>query len=315
MSITFSKVTVAGGGVLGAQIAYQAAYKGFDVTVWLRSDASIERTKPKIQRLHSIYTATLEALKKGPDAYAAGLCDKSNIGNETALNELKKAADKAANLHLTTDLNEAFSDADLVIESISENPEAKTAFYESIRDILPERTIIVTNTSTLMPSMFAETTGRPEKYLSLHFANNIWMQNMAEVMKHEGTDKNVFKTVATFAEEIGMVPLCLYKEQPGYLLNSMLVPFLTAAQHLLANEISDFASIDKAWKLGTDAQYGPFEIMDMVGLDTVYAITKMHPGADDPTTPTGKTAKILEQYLAEGRTGVNAGKGFYDYTA
>lgn len=86
----------------------------------------------------------------------------------------------------------------------------------------PEKTIFARNSSTLLPSQFAEATGRPKKFLALHFANEIWKNNTAEIMKHPGTDSKVFDEVIDFAKAIGMVPLPLHKEQPGYILNSLL---------------------------------------------------------------------------------------------
>ena len=118
----------------------------------------------------------------------------------------------------------ACEDADIVIESMTENPEAKIGVYTAMKDLLPEKTILVTNSSTMLPSTFAEYTGRPAKYCALHFANTIWKNNTAEVMGHPGTDQDIYNEVVKFASEIGMIPLQLHKEQPGYILNSMLVP-------------------------------------------------------------------------------------------
>ncbi|GAE48099.1 3-hydroxybutyryl-CoA dehydrogenase [Mesobacillus boroniphilus JCM 21738] len=128
--------------------------------------------------------------------------------------------------------------------------------------------MFATNTSTLLPSQFADATGRPEKFLALHFANEIWKNNTAEVMMHPGTDKEVFNDLLEFAKAIGMVALPLYKEQPGYILNSLLVPFLEAGQMLLMKEVADPETIDKTWMIATGAPKGPFAILDIVGITT-----------------------------------------------
>lgn len=104
--------------------------------------------------------------------------------------------------------------------------------------------------------MLADATGRPEKFLSLHFANNIWAQNIAEVMGHSGTASEAYEAVAAFAAEMGMIPMRLHKEKAGYILNSMLVPFLMSAQELLADGIADVETIDKTWMLSTGRPYG-----------------------------------------------------------
>lgn len=307
----FKKVTVAGGGVLGSQIAFQSAFRGFDVTVWLRSDASIGRAKPKFERLRTIYLQTLEAAKTSPAAWARGF--GSERPDDAGIDALKEQVERAyASLKLTTSYDEA-ADADLVIESIAEDPAQKIAFYQELAKHLPERTVIATNSSTMLPSAFAEATGRPEKYLALHFANEIWRNNTGEVMGHAGTGQAYYDQVVEFAEAIGMVPLCLHKEQPGYILNSMLVPFLNAAEALWANGVADPETIDKTWQLGTGAPAGPFRILDVVGLTTAYNIVIMDPRSKDPETVQGKIASKLKAKIDAGETGVNAGKGFFDY--
>ncbi len=306
-------VVVAGGGVLGSQIAFQSAYKDFNVTVWLRSEGSIERAKPKFERLKNIYLATLEAMKTNPAAYCRGLAAQPDLTPEQ-IDELKGKVEQAfESLKYTTSHEEAAKGADLVIEAIAEDPQQKIEFYTELAKYLPEHTVLVTNSSTLLPSMFAEYTGRPDKYLALHFANEIWRNNTAEVMGHPGTDPAAYDEIVKFAEAIGMVPLKLKKEQPGYILNSMLVPFLNAAQTLLAKEVADPETIDKTWMLATGAPFGPFRILDVVGLTTAYNITIMNPEASDPESIPGKIAALLKSYIDQGKTGVNAGEGFYKY--
>ncbi|MBE6993859.1 MAG: 3-hydroxyacyl-CoA dehydrogenase [Ruminococcaceae bacterium] len=311
--MNFRKVTIAGGGVLGSQIAFQTAFKGFDVTVWLRSEGSIGRTQPKLERLKNIYLATLEAMKTNPLAYAGGLSDKKDLTDEE-IDALKAQVEKAyAGMKLTTSYEEAAADCDLLIESIAENPEEKIAFYTELAKHLPEKTVLATNSSTLLPSAFAQYTGRPEKYLALHFANEIWRFNTGEVMGHPGTDPKYYEQVAEFAAAIGMVPLRLHKEQPAYILNSLLVPLLNAAQMLLATDVASVEDIDRCWEIATGAPAGPFKILDKVGLTTAYNIVSMRPEAKDPNTLPGKIAAMLKSYIDQGKLGINAGEGFYKY--
>ena len=305
-------VTVAGAGVLGSQIAFQTAFKGFNVTVWVRSDASIERAKPKFTSLMQTYADTLETMKTNPAAYCRGLAAPDASPEE--IDALKAKVSRALeNIYFTTSYEEAAFDADLVIEAIAEEPAQKTAFYTELAKHLPERTIVVTNSSTLLPSMFAEATGRPEKYLALHFANQIWKNNTAEVMGHAATSQEAFDAVMDFAAAIGMVPLPLHKEQPGYILNSMLVPFLNSAQALYATGVAEPEVIDKTWMLATGAPMGPFRILDIVGLTTAYNIVAMNPQASDPESVPGKIAALLKEKIDAGKTGAAAGEGFYSY--
>ena len=203
--MSIKKVVVAGGGVLGSQIALQSAYCGFDVTIWLRSEGSIERAKPKLERFKNIYIDTLEQMKTDKTAYCRGLSKKTDLSAEELDGLKKQAQDAYDSLTLTNSYEEAAADADLIIEAIAENPEQKIAFYQELAKYMDEKTILVTNSSTLLPSMFAEYTGRPEKYLSLHFANTIWKNNTAEVMGHPGTEQEYYDQVVEFAEAINMI--------------------------------------------------------------------------------------------------------------
>lgn len=310
----FKKVVVAGSGVLGSQIALQTAFKGFDVTIWLRSEGSIDRAKPKLERFKNIYLQTLEAMKTNPQAYCRGLSDKKDLTDDK-IDELKDNLIKGYdNLTLTTSYEEAAQDADLVIEAIAEDPKQKIAFYTELAKYLPEKTVIVTNSSTLLPSTFADYTGRPEKYLALHFANDIYRNNTAEIMGHANTSSEYYNQVVEFAQAIGMVPLKLKKEQPAYILNSLLVPFLSAAQGLWADDVADVETIDLTWRLATGAPLGPFQILDIVGLTTAYNIGLMDPRSSDINTIQGKVSAALKKKIDAGELGVNAGKGFYDYT-
>lgn len=212
-------------------------------------------------------------------------------------------------------MGKAVKDADLIIESMAENVEEKTAFYKKLAGLLPAKTVIVTNSSTLLPSKFAKATGRPDKFLSLHFANSIWKNNMTEVMAQAQTEQKYFDEVMRFAEEIRMIPLPVRKEKSGYLLNSMLVPLLFSGMDLYVNGVSDPESIDKAWVLGTGAPKGPFQILDTVGLTTAHNIVKMYlkvPSFLAPYNFKGMD-KMLREYIDAGKLGMSSGEGFYKY--
>ena len=153
--MNIKNVTVAGAGVLGSQIAYQTAYKGFPVKIWVRSEGSIERAKPKLASLHQIYLDTLEAMKTDPSAYCRGLADTPDLSAEQ-IDALKARAQRAyESLSFTTSFEEAAQNADLVIEAIAENLAEKDAFYKALAPHLPQKTILATNSSTLLPSAIA----------------------------------------------------------------------------------------------------------------------------------------------------------------
>ena len=317
-----TKVVIAGGGVLGTQIGLICAYHGFDTTFWLRSESSIGRTTPKIERYSALMLEDLAKAKAlignpiGGMLYPRGLIRSWQGITAEAIDALIEEGKKnfAEKVHIELDLAKALSGAYIVIESMTEEPKAKIGMYNAMKDLLDEDTILCTNSSTLLPSMFAQYTGRPEKYCALHFANTIWKNNTGEVMGHPGTDPAIYQKVVEFAAAIGMVPLQLHKEQPGYILNSMLVPFLSAAQALWANGVADPETIDLTWRLATSAPAGPFQILDIVGLETAYNINQMKPAAQVEGTLENRMGKLLKEKIDRGETGVNAGKGFYDYT-
>lgn len=309
-------VVVVGGGVLGSQIAFQSAYCGFDVTIWLRSEGSITRTQPKLDNLKEVYIDTINKMVtpegQTPEGWARGIADYETFDKEQCLAKVEKAYN---GIKLELDLEKAVKDADLIIESMAENVDEKIAIYQRLKGYLPEKTIIVTNSSTLLPSKFAKHTGRPEKYLSLHFANSIWKNNIAEIMVQKQTDNKYFEDIIEFAKAIRMIPLPVKKEKSGYLLNSMLVPLLFSGMDLYVNGISDPESIDKAWTLGTGAPKGPFQILDTVGLTTAYNIVLMYvkiPSFLAPYNFKGME-KMLKKYIDEGKLGMASGEGFYKY--
>ncbi len=312
--MNFKNVVVAGGGVLGSQIAYQAAYCGFNVTIWLRSEGSITRTQPKLQRAHDNYASDLKIMctpdGKRPGVWAPGLADRETFDYDACVDANEKAFN---GIKLELDMAKALADADLLIEAVAEDPESKIEFYKAAAPLMPERTVIATNSSTLLPSSFAQYTGRPEKFLAMHFANNIWRRNTAEIMRHDGTDMQYYDQVVDFAKAIRMVPLCLYKEQPGYILNSLLVPFMYNGLELLVNEISDPATIDLTWRLGLGAPKGPFEIIDVIGVVTMYNIYSMYPDAGDPTSTTAIICAKLKEMIDANKLGISTGEGFYKY--
>ena len=308
-------VTVAGCGTQGSQIASQIAYKGFHVTVWVRSEASIGRAKPRLAAIRAQYVEALEAWKKDPAAYCRGLSDKKDL-TEAEIDALEKTGTERLNsITIETDYDKAFSDADIVVECINENPDEKRAFYQELAKHLPEKTILLTDSSTFMPSKFMEDTARPEKYMTLHFANQIWKNNLAEVMKTSKTSEEVFELVQEFAKKMGMVPLKLYKEQPGYILNTLLIPWFKAALYLAATGVSDPETIDLTWVLDTGADPGqaPFRKLDKIGLVLCWKIMAMDPEAEKPGSTMNHICTYLKKYIDAGKTGIAVGEGFYKY--
>ncbi|GAP04125.1 3-hydroxyacyl-CoA dehydrogenase [Fructobacillus tropaeoli] len=282
--MTIKNVVVAGGGVLGSQIAFQSAFTDFNVTVYGRSEDSLKRAKERLQPYVAIYN----------DFYDDG----------------QKADSVIEKIRFTADLEKAVKDADLVIEAIPESLAAKESFYRTLSSVAPAKTIFATNSSTFIPSQFVDYVSQPERLLAIHFANQIWANNTAEIMGHAGTNAQYMDDLVQFAKDIRMVPFRLNKEQHGYLLNSLLVPFLEAGQKLWADEVADPQTIDKAWMIATGAPMGPFAILDVIGLNTPYNLA-LAQAKDNPIEE--KIAALLKERIDQNEMGLATQKGFYEY--
>lgn len=279
-------VTVCGSGVLGSQIAYQTAFHGFNVRVYDLNDEALEKGRAAVEKLQGRYQQDLQATPE----------------------QTRAAADR---ISFSTDLAAAVKGADLVIEAIPENIDIKREFYGRLGQVADPSTIFATNSSTLLPSQIMDATGRPEQFLALHFANEIWKFNTAEIMRTSRTSDAVFDTVVQFARAIGMVALPLHKEQAGYILNTLLVPLLGAALELVVKGVADPHTVDKTWMIATGAPRGPFAFLDVIGLTTPYNIN-MAAARENPEQAV--VARYLkENYIDQGKLGVATGEGFYQY--
>lgn len=283
-----NNVTIAGGGTLGSQVAWQTAFSGFNVILYDAFEKGLEASKQFHKSYASIFLNTLGASQADVDA-------------------------TFERLSYTTDLETAVKDADLISESIPEVVAIKTDFYQKLGQLAPAKTIFTTNSSTTLPSDYAQVTGRPEKFLALHFANGIWIHNVGEVMGHPGTDPKVFDRVVEFAGEIGMIPIPLNKEQNGYVLNSLMLPFLKSALDLVINGVTSVHDVDKTWMVSFKTDIGPFGIIDAIGIGTMYHIEALW--AEKLNDPAGKQRVqfLKENYLDKDILGKKAGKGFYEY--
>lgn len=284
MGTKLRRVTVLGAGVLGSQIAYQCAFHGFEVISYDVNEDALAAARERFKRLPKAY---LQDQVAGADEAST----QAAIGRITQ----------------TTSLSEA-AQADLIIEAAPEVLELKRQLYTQLGELAPPETIFATNSSTLLPSAIKAYTGRPERFLALHFANQIWKANTAEVMGTEETLSEVFDEVVAFAGEIGMVPIPIYKEKAGYVLNSLLVPFLHAAAELAAFGYAAPADVDKTWKIATGAPLGPFEFYDIIGLNTPYNIMSH---GDDKAKQIA--AWLKANYIDKGKLGRASGEGFYRY--
>lgn len=281
------RVLVVGAGTMGQQIALQCATHGFAVTLLDTEQAALDRAR-----------ARLEAL--------AG-----HVASDPAFAHTDVVAD-VARISATTDPAEAAHEADLVSESVPEDPALKGRVFAELDRLCPAHTIFATNTSSLVPSLFADATGRPDRLAALHFHQPVWSATIVDVMPHPGTSPETVETLVGFAGRIGQVPIRLLRESPGYVFNAMYNALNREAITLAANGVATVEDIDRAWTTVTKMPNGPFGMLDHVGIDTAWHITDYWARTLGDAQLT-RNAAFLKSYLDQGRAGVKSGRGFYDY--
>jgi len=283
------KVAMVGAGTLGGQISWHSAFKGKEITVFDISDEGLQNCQKAQAGYAAIYVNDLGA---------------SEADIEAARSRLR----------FTTDLAEAAKTADIVIEAVPEVPEIKIDVYQKLAPLMQEHTILATNSSTLLPSLFAAETGRPDRYAALHFANLIWALNLAEIMGTPQTSEGTLNRLTAFAIEIGMVPIPISKEQNGYVCNSLLVPIFRAAQSLVTKGVADAETVDRTYMImNRGCTMGPCGIMDVVGLPLVHGIFSYWGSELGDQEMLDNAEYLKAHYLDKGHTGIQAGQGHYQY--
>ncbi|MGA9108788.1 MAG: 3-hydroxyacyl-CoA dehydrogenase [Smithella sp.] len=279
-------VLIVGSGTMGQQIGFQCALHDCNVVLYDVKEEFLEKAMERINRI------------------AARMLREGRITQEKALASISR-------IKTSVDMEESAKDADLVSESVPEDPELKGKVFGQLNALCPDRTIFTTNTSTLLPSMIARATGRPEKFLAYHF-HDIRMTNVVDVMPHPGTSPEVVQLVKEFAEKTGLAPIVLHKESMGYVFNYMFAGLFDNALTLASNDIAAVEDIDRVWMGIMRMLIGPFGLMDSVGLDTVWHVTNFwakHTG--DPVKI--KNTEFVKKYVDRGDLGQKTRKGFYTY--
>ena len=280
-------VLVVGAGTMGQQIALQCAMHGYDVTIY------------------DVFPDALRGAAAKVNAYASELVDRKRLTADASNAALSR-------IHYTG-TPEAAASADLVSESIPEDPDLKAKVFAQFNKICPPRTIFTSNTSTLLPSMYAEATGRPAQFAALHFQQPVWDANLADIMPHPGTSPETIELLRVFAKRIGQIPLVFKKEHARYVMNAIFGAINDTAFNLLNNGVASAEEIDRAFMIVLKVPQGPFGIMDIVGLDTVWHVMLSNARiTGDPEAQAGADW-FKKEYIDKGLLGVKAGRGFYTY--
>ena len=284
------KVLILGAGTMGQQIGFVCAMHEYNVTIYDISDDILKASMQRIEKLGASFFLP--------------------FGRITA----DQLRDIMGRITATSDPNVAAIDADIINESVPENPELKAKVFAQFNKLCPERTIFTTNTSLLLPSKFAAATGRPEKFAALHF-HDVRVNNVVDVMPHPGTDPAVTQLVHDFAESIGQIAIMLHRENNGYVFNAMISSLCTSAMTLVTTGVASIEDVDRAWMGVTRMPIGPFGIMDQMGLKTVWNVNDYwaHNTQDIPDNQMQVNADFLKQYVDRGELGAKTKKGFYSY--
>jgi 3-hydroxybutyryl-CoA dehydrogenase len=281
------KVLILGAGTMGQQIGFVCAMNGYQVVLYDISDEILAKSVKSIEKLGTSWFVPL--------------------GKLTA----EQVGELMGRVSATSDPAAAARDADIVSESVPEDPDIKAKVFAQFHELCPERTIFTTNTSLLMPSKFAQHTGRPEKLCALHF-HDVRTTNVVDVMPHPGTDPEVTQLVYDFAVSIGQIAILLHRENNGYVFNTMISNLFMTALTLATRDVASVEDIDRAWMGVTLMPVGPFGIMDQVGLKTVWTITDYWAKrTKDPQAQ--KNADFLKQHVDRNELGFKTKKGFYTY--
>lgn len=276
------RIMVAGAGTLGMRISLRCALDGFNVIMFDINE----------QQLSVAQTMQAKLVR--------GLLKASKI--------TQAQADQAlVNLSMTSDINQAVENIDLISESVIENLDVKNAFYADLSPRLESGVIVTTNTSFLLPSQIVSSVKEPELFCALHF-HDVFSQVVVDVMPHPKTSQHVVDLLMQFGKRINQIPVFVKKENPGYMFNAMLMSILDQASELLANGVGSYQDIDRSFMGNFGTPTGPFGMMDQVGLDTVWHIV-----STQKNERSQKFASVIKSYIDQGKLGYKSGEGFYKY--
>jgi 3-hydroxybutyryl-CoA dehydrogenase len=279
------KVVVVGAGTMGSQIALQAASSGrYRVALVDADGAQVGRAEAANSRLVE------RAVERGRTTRERG---------DAALAAIESG----------TDLATALSGADLVIEAIFEDLEAKRELWERFERLAPRQAVLATNSSTIAISRLADLTDRPEQCCNMHFFHPVTRMELCEVVRGPRTSDETIATAVEFVRGIDRVPVVLNKEVHGFIVNRVLFAAAEEAMRLLEGGYASAADIDTAVKKGLNWPMGPFELLDFSGLDVFYGALE-----DRATLEGGPGAPaVLRERVERGDLGRKTGRGFFVY--
>lgn len=284
--MNIERLTVVGAGSMGHQIAMLGALAGYETNLQDISQDALNTAQTK-------HTDIMEKWVK-----------KGKISKEVS----RKAFQK---LHFTTDLQEAAAEADLVIEAVVEKLDVKRQVFARLDEIVPSHAILATNSSTIVSSLIADVTSRPEKVCNMHFFFPPLVMDCVEVVKGEHTSEATATIAMDVCDKMNRTAVLLQKEISGFIANRILFAIQKEAMSLYEGGYADFKDIDKITKKALNHPIGPFELMDLSGIDVGYYV--MQQQYEETGDPKDKPSRTLTEKMEAGELGRKTGKGFYTY--
>ncbi len=279
-------ITVIGAGQMGHQIAMLAALGGYETI------------------LQDVQEKALNAAQEKLDVILTKWVQKGKLSEDRKLAAFSR-------LQYTTDLEKAASGADLIIEAVVEKLDVKQEVFAKLEEMAPAETIFATNSSTIVNSLIASVTNRPEKFINMHFFFPPLIMDCVEVVMSDQTSEETAKLAMEVTEKMNRTGVLLRKEISGFVANRILGALQREALYLYEEGIVDYKDIDLICRKALGHPIGPFELMDLSGIDVGYFV--MQQRYNETGNPEDKPNACIEEKVTKGHLGRKTGKGWYDY--
>ena len=280
------QILVVGAGAMGSQIGMVCAVAGYEVTVQDIAEHMLQKAEEDLR-----------------DRVARNV-EKGRMDQE----QMDEAFGR---ITFSADLDSSAKEADLVIEAIVEKLEAKRSLFARLDELAPEHTILASNSSTIVSSRIADATRRPDRVCNMHFFNPALVMECVEVVRNPETSRETVDTVVELTHRIGKSPVILNKEISGFVANRILGALTDEAVFLYENGVASFKDIDTACKTALGHPIGPFELMDLTGIDVNYSVrmARYEETGDESHKP---KVSVIEKFESN-ELGRKTGKGWYEY--